>query len=81
MNDDQFMKLFKYIQDFRSEVNQKLDEKASAEDMKQILDTLDTMIKKQEISDDERLVMGHQLERLDRWVHEVAKKIDYTLSA
>ena len=28
-----------------------------------------------EISDDERLVMGHQLERLDRWTHELAEKL------
>jgi hypothetical protein len=38
---------------------------------------IDELFKKQEISDDERLVMGHQLERLDRWVHQAANKIGY----
>ncbi len=33
MDDDQFTKLFKYIEDFRTEVNTKLDEKASQESL------------------------------------------------
>ena len=42
---------------------------------------LDELAKRVEISDDERLVMGHQLDRLDRWTHELANKIGYELSA
>jgi len=80
MNNDDFTKLFKYIQDFRAEVNEKLDEKASNSDMQTVLNALDSLAKSQEISDDERLVMGHQLDRLDRWTHELANKIGYTLS-
>ena len=60
-------------------VNEKLDSKASQEDMERVLRILDDMAKRQEISDDERLVMGHQLERLDRWVHSLAKEIGYKL--
>ncbi|HSX29066.1 MAG TPA: hypothetical protein VLE73_00740 [Candidatus Saccharimonadales bacterium] len=48
-------------------------------DISRIFDYLDSMLKKQEISDDERLVMGHQLDRLDKWIHELAAKIDYKL--
>ncbi len=29
---------------------------------------------------DERLVMGHQLDRLDKWTHELANKIGHTLA-
>lgn len=80
MKNDDFTKLFKYIQEFRIEVNTKLDEKANGSDMQTVLNLLDSIAKRQEISDDERLVMGHQLERLDRWTHELANKIGYTLS-
>lgn len=80
MSNDEFTKLFKYIQEFRSEINSKLDEKASDADMQRIINVLDSLGSRQEISDDERLVMGHQLDRLDRWTHELAKKIGYTLS-
>ncbi len=57
-----------------------LETKANNADMQRVLGLLDAVAKRQEISDDERLVMGHQLERLDRWTHELAKKIGYELS-
>jgi hypothetical protein len=81
MSNDEFTKLFRYIEEFRSEMNEKLDSKASNEDMQKVLSMLDTMSKRQEVTEDEMLVMGHQLDRLDRWTHELAKKIGYTLSA
>jgi hypothetical protein len=50
------------------------------EQIKKIMNNLDSFVKRQEISEDERLVMGHQLERLDRWTHELAEKIGYKLA-
>ncbi|MCE7936825.1 hypothetical protein DYH10_03515 [Candidatus Saccharibacteria bacterium CPR2] len=61
-------------------IEKSLEEKATKDDIRKIMDTLDFISKRQEISDDERLVMGHQLERLDQWTHELAKKIGYKLS-
>lgn len=61
-------------------VDTKLEDKASKSDLQRLYDLLDKIMKQQEINDDERLVMGHQLDRLDRWVHEVADKIGYTLA-
>ena len=61
-------------------VDKALEKKASAADMQKALGLLDTFAKRQEISDDERLAMGHQLDRLDRWTHELAKKIGYKLT-
>ncbi len=61
-------------------IDKTLETKANSADMQRVLGLLDAMAKRQEISDDERLVMGHQLERLDKWTHELAKKIGYTLS-
>jgi DNA anti-recombination protein RmuC len=61
-------------------IGKTLEEKASNADMQKVLGLLDALSKRQEISDDERLVMGHQLDRLDRWTHELAKKIGYKLT-
>jgi len=61
-------------------IDKELDGKSSNADMQRVLSLLDAMAKRQEITEDEMLVMGHQLERLDRWTHELAKKIGYTLS-
>jgi len=76
--EDQFTKLFKYIESFRKDVDEKFDRVNNRLDSIEKL--IDKVIKNQEINDEERLVMGHQLDRLDRWVHEVADKIGYKLS-
>jgi len=62
-------------------IDKVLETKASNEDMQRVLGLLDELARRIEISDDERLVMGHQLDRLDHWTHELAQKIGYELSA
>ena len=79
MSEDQFTKLFKYMSEKFDLLDKKLDSKASQKDMATVLNLLDGLVKRQEISDDE-LVMGHQLDRLDRWTHELADKIGYKLA-
>jgi hypothetical protein len=78
MSDDQFTKLFKYIEEFRSDVNKRFDETNGRID--RVMDAVLELAKRQEINDEERLVMGHQLDRLDAWVHQLADKIGVTLS-
>jgi len=81
MSEDEFTKLFKYMTKRFDKIDKSLEEKAGNADMQRVLGLLDEVAKRQEISDDERLVIGHQLERLDRWTHELAKKIGYELTA
>jgi hypothetical protein len=57
-------------------VDKILETKANDADLQKALDLLNALAKRQEISDDERLVMGHQLTRLHEWVEEAAKRID-----
>ena len=79
MSDDQFTKLFNYMTERFDNVDKQF---AQVADRFSSLEGLaDKILKNQEIDEEERLVMGHQLERLDRWTHELAKKIGYTLSA
>lgn len=61
-------------------IDKELEKKADKEDLNRLYDLMDKISKQQEIDDEERLIMGHQLDRLDRWVHEVADKIGYKLS-
>jgi len=61
-------------------IDKELEKKADKKDLNRLYDLMDQIAKQQEINDEERLVMGHQLDRLDRWVHEVADKIGYKLS-
>ncbi len=56
------------------------NDKTAQAEIKNIMSNLDSFVKRLEISDDERLVMGHQLERLNRWTQELADKIGYKLA-
>ncbi|HEU5004728.1 MAG TPA: hypothetical protein VFT49_01435 [Candidatus Saccharimonadales bacterium] len=80
MAEDEFTKLFKYITERFDKVDAELEKKADAALVEKVLALIDKIAKQQEINDEERLVMGHQLDRMDRWVHELADKIGYKLS-
>jgi hypothetical protein len=79
MSDDQFTKLFKYMEKRFNGVDTRFDEVNDRIDG--VMNTLLELAKRQEINDEERLGMGHQLDRLDTWVHQLADKIGVTLSA
>ena len=83
---DSFSDITSLLQVFMQQVDDRFNS-IEAEGLKtrgeisKVFDYLDSILKKQEISDDERLVMGHQLDRLDRWTHELANKIGHRLTA
>jgi hypothetical protein len=81
MSADEFTRLFTYMEERFNRIDKALEQKAEKRDVERILDLLDTFAKRQEIDEDERLVMRHQLERLDQWVHQLAEKIGVKLSA
>jgi hypothetical protein len=72
MSNDEFTKLFRHINGRSDTIDKKLENTSTKDDVRRILSQLDSMEKQLDISEDERLVMGHQLDRLNRWIHEVA---------
>lgn len=74
MSDDQFTKLFRYVEEFRSEMNTKLDEKASQQSLDRLTNTIDTFIKRLDDSETEQAAPNAQFERLVEWTKEVSKK-------
>jgi len=74
MNDDQFTQLFNYIEEFRSEVNTKLDQKASQDNMERLINTLDGFLKRLDDSEIEQSARDLQFERLLEWARDVSKK-------
>jgi uncharacterized protein YaaR (DUF327 family) len=63
MSEDQFTKLFKYMQDQFMLVNQKLDEKASQESLDRLTNTIDSFVK--------RLVKKSEIIKTDKSDHYV----------
>jgi hypothetical protein len=80
MSADEFTKLFTYMEERFDRIDKALEKKAEKSDVERILGALDAFAKRQEIDEEERLVMGHQLERLNQWVHQLAGKIGVELS-
>jgi uncharacterized protein involved in tolerance to divalent cations len=58
MSEDEFTKLFKYMSERIGKIDKTLEEKSSSADMQRVLELLDELAKRVEISDDERLVMA-----------------------
>lgn len=81
MSQDEFTILFKYMSERFDKLESDIKDTATKSDINNILNRLDSIEKQLEISDDERLVVGHQLDRLNRWTHELADKIGYKLTA
>ena len=72
MNDDQFTKLFQYIQEFRAEGNGKFDDVYSRID--RLTDTIDDFVKQLKDFEAEQAARDAQWERLLEWAREVSKK-------
>lgn len=72
MSTDEFTKLFKYMSTRFDQIDKTLETKADKVDMERLFGLADSLAKRQEICDQERLVIGHQLERHDRWMHTLA---------
>ena len=81
MSHDEFTKLFQYIRSIGTKLDTQSDIMATKHDMHQLLNRLDSIEKQLEISEDERLVMGRQLDRLNQWIEKIADKIGYKLVA
>jgi hypothetical protein len=74
--DKRFDRLEKFVVKGFDRTDKALETKASAEDMRRVINILDRIEKQQEISEDERQVMAFQLTRLHDWVEKAAKRLD-----
>jgi len=64
MDDDQFTKLFVYMQEEFSKVNEKLDQKASQESVERLINTIDSFVRRLDDSETEQSARDVQFERL-----------------
>ncbi|MFZ1361056.1 MAG: hypothetical protein WAS27_03485 [Candidatus Saccharimonadales bacterium] len=74
MKDDEFTKLFKYMQDFRAEVNERLDDTAKKSDVDNLRNTMDDFIRQLTNTQAEQSARDAQWNRLLEWAREVSKK-------
>lgn len=72
MSEDQFTKLFKYIQDFRSDVDQKFDVQNSRFD--DVINMIDTYAGNMDRYAQEMAAMDHKIGRLEKYIYILAEK-------
>ena len=75
--DSSFMKLFKYLDRRFASIDKRFE--YQDERIGSLYSLVDRHIKDVEIYHDEILVHGVQLDRHDRWIHQLADKTDTTL--
>lgn len=78
MSEDQFTKLFKYMEKRFDRMEKRFDEQNKKIDS--IYAILDAHLKKIEQLLEENTVRNHQYERLERWVHQIADKTGIKLT-
>lgn len=74
MSEDQFTKLFKYIEKRLDVIEDKLDQKADKVDVQRLIDTIDSFVKRIEDSDTEQAARDAQFVRLVEWARKVSEK-------
>ena len=71
MSQDEFTKLFKYLEDFRAEVNGRFDENRKAhDDIRGAVAELGGELKDYHA---ELPALGNKVDRLERWIQQVAQ--------
>jgi hypothetical protein len=80
MSDDQFTKLFKYMQQEFEKIHAELAEKADAVKVDRLLNAVDGIAKRLDIEEGERAAIVRQLGRHRGWIEDLAAKTGLQLS-
>ncbi len=80
MSEDQFTKLFKYIESFWKEVNEQFEKNQKDHlDIRGAITELGGQIKDYH---QELLMLGHKVDRMERWINQIAQetgvRLDYS---
>lgn len=79
MSEDQFIKLFKYMQEQFKLVNEKLDQKADKADVEAIIRAVDGLAGRASDMEFENAVRDKQQSKLNSWAKKVAVKTSIPL--
>lgn len=74
MSEDEFTKLFKYMQAEFNKINSRLEETATKEELDRLTNAVDTYAKKVDEYTQEMLMLAHKVERLEKWINQIAAK-------
>jgi hypothetical protein len=81
MKNDEFTKLFKYMQGEFKKVNDRLEQTVTKEELNQLTNAVDGYAKQSEIYMQEMLALAHKVDRLERWIMKIAESTGVKLVA
>lgn len=79
MSQDEFAKLFSYVQKEFAVVNKKLENTATKEGLNTLTNAVDAYAKQVETYMQEMLALAHKVDRLEKWIQQVAQATDVKL--
>lgn len=74
MSQDEFAKLFVYMQKEFKRINEKLDNTATKEDLDRLTNAIDAYAKQTEAYMQEMLALGNKVDRLEQWILKSRKR-------
>ena len=81
MSDDQFMKLFKYVEETRHEVAEIRETMATKKDVEELRNTVVDYAENLDTYAQEMAAMDHKIDRLERYIQVIAKKTGVDLDS
>jgi len=81
MSDDQFTKLFKYMEEMRQEMNERFDNTATKADVDELRDTVIDFATHLDDYAQEMAAMSHKIDRLEKYIQVIAQKTGIDLDA
>jgi polyhydroxyalkanoate synthesis regulator phasin len=80
MSQDEFTRLFNYIEKRFDGIDKQLEKKADRQQAETIMSGIDAYAKEAETFMQEMVALSHKVDRLERWINEIAAKTDVKLS-
>ena len=81
MSEDEFTKLYKYMQVEFKKVNDHLDKTSTKDDLDRLTNAVDSHAKQVETYIKEMLALAHKVDRLEQWIMKVAEATGVKLTA
>lgn len=74
MSQDEFTKLFTFVQKEFKKVNDRLEQTATKEELDRLTAAVDAHTKKVDDYHQEMLMLAHKVDRLEKWINQIAAK-------
>lgn len=81
MSDDQFTRLFRYIEEFRAETNERFEKMATKESVDRLTNTIDGFLKRLDDYEVELAARDSKINRLEKYIEVLAEKAGVDLDS